>query len=87
MAGDPGVKLVEWIEQGAPAGVAKDFPELDWIFPQVQQGQAEDWNDDCLDTDYLAFENYTGVDEDEHVLMPVLVRIVARVVGEKKRRR
>ena len=35
VAGDPGINLVQWIEGGARAVIAKDMLELDWLFPRV----------------------------------------------------
>lgn len=63
LAGDPGVRLAKWIEEGAPAGVVKDMPELDWLFPQVkaeEMGKPED-----LEVDYASFANYDGVEDDK----------------------
>ena len=62
MARDLGHKLSAWIANGAPAGVAIDFDELDGLYPRVQPGEQDSPED--LHTDYDTFVNYKGVDED-----------------------
>eukprot|EP00435_Cladocopium_sp_Y103_P040827 s1627_g11.t1 len=60
-ADDPAVKIVDWLEQGAPAGVTLQ-PDLDGIFPEVDQdNQLLDF--DVLHTDFDTFQNYLGVED------------------------
>ena len=62
-ANDPAKHLCKWLTEGAPAGLAKDFYELDGLYPRVEPSDTEDL--DSLSTDYESFANYQGVDEDQ----------------------
>ena len=62
-ARDPGQRLCKWLTEGAPAGLACTFEDLDGLYPRVDPA-AETGSPDDLFTDHDSFVNYKGVDED-----------------------
>ena len=60
-AEDPALKIVDWLEQGAPAGVTLQ-PDLDGIFPEAEHDQ-ELLDFEVLHTDFDSFQNYLGVED------------------------
>ena len=60
-ADDPALKIVDWLEHGAPAGLREE-PNLEGIFPEVE-GDDDLLDYNSLSTDYEVFHNYIGVDE------------------------
>ena len=65
-AGDPGLPICQWLWEGAPAGLLKDFSVLDNLFPRVL-AEDPDMEPDALETDFDAFTNYSGVEQDQDV--------------------
>lgn len=65
-ASNPAFKVAEWFFNGAPAGLAADFSDLDGLFPKVPPEDPE-LDVDELTTDFELFTNYYGVEEDEAV--------------------
>ena len=65
-AKDPGLPICQWLWEGAPAGLECDVNCLDGLFPRVPEEETELSPGDLV-TDFDAFTNYTGVDEDDDV--------------------
>lgn len=63
---DPGKAIADWLISGAPAGLSSDTSQLDGVFPRVDNTREAEVDD--LATDYMAFENYAGVEENEEAI-------------------
>ena len=59
---DPGIDLVKWTYEGAPAGIECQTSELDGVCPRVDEAESQTSID--LATDYDTFENFQGVEDD-----------------------
>jgi hypothetical protein len=59
---DPDSAVCEWLLNGAPAGLSR-IPENCGIFPMIGDIPEKQLHE--LETDYAAFENYAGVDDDD----------------------
>jgi hypothetical protein len=64
VSGDPGISSVDWLWDGAPAGILLQ-PDIGGVFPPAQEGDPEP--PDMLSTDLDSFTNYPGVDGDVDV--------------------
>ena len=62
-ARDPAECICEWLVSGAPAGLNRDFNQLDTLFPRVDPTEKED--PEGLFTEHDEFVNYHGVEEDD----------------------
>ena len=60
--GDPAAKVVHWLWDGSPAGVAQDFSEAAGLYPSSEDKIAE-FHPDELKTDGIGLRNYDGVNE------------------------
>ena len=65
---DPGTPLQPWFIEGAPSGILA-MPDIGNVFPTAPSQLVEPFQD--LATDYVAFHNYPGVDEDEDVYVDI----------------
>ena len=73
---DPAAHIIDWLDKtGAPAGLSEDF-RLEGIWPQVEPGKDDD---PALDvgTDFDAFINYSGFDEDDEAFKELMGFVVA----------
>ncbi len=62
-AEDPGASLATWLHEGAPGGLSR-HPELSGVFPRAKPEEIK-IDPDHLSTEFEAFHNYSGVDDNE----------------------
>ena len=63
---DPGADIARWLFEGAPAGLELDTSALDMVCPSVDDDEL--FGVEELHTDYDAFTNYQGVEDDDEAV-------------------
>ena len=70
-ANDPAADVALWFRDGAPAGIAREFTELQDVMPTVEDDHAKIHYDDLV-TDYGHFSNHGNLEDDDEAVNTIM---------------